>query len=352
VKRNILNNNHNILNNAPAQMIHRTIRTSTFATPLAVSRSVILSLALSPLLGIASLAAEPPITSLAFAPDGASVVVASQRGIEVRTWPDLELIDRLKTGMPHVGHVSFSPFGDALVVAGGNPAESGRIEFYSWPERRLISVDETHNDVVYRVAWAGDDAWAAASADQTVSLHWASDTKSPTTRVLEGHSRGVTAVVILADRKHVVSAGLDQSLRVWEFSTGRLVRTLDNHTAAVHALAIAPPREGALQQIASAGADRTVRIWQPTIGRLVRFARLSAEPLDIAWTPDGQRIIAACNDGHVRVIDPQTVEITADVPVIDGWAFCVAIASDGRHALVGGEGGQLKAVAIDGSVEE
>jgi WD40 repeat protein len=261
------------------------------------------------------------------------------------------VIERLKTGMPHVAHLSFSLFGDKLAVAGGSPGESGRVELYSWPERRLISDDETHGDVVYDFAWEVDDSWAAASADQTVSLHWASETKSPTSRVLEGHSRGVMAVVILADGEYVVSAGLDQSLRVWEFSTGRLVRTLDNHTAAVHALAVAPPseeepREGALPQLASAGADRTVRIWQPTIGRLVRFARLPAEPLDIAWAPDAARIVAACDDGHVRVIDPLTAEVTADIPAIEGWAYAVAVAPDGRKALVGGEGGQLKVVSL------
>jgi WD40 repeat protein len=129
------------------------------------------------------------------------------------------------------------------------------------------------------------------------------------------------------------------------------VRTLDNHTAAVHALALTPPteeerREGALPQLASASADRTVRIWQPTIGRLVRFARLPAEPLDIAWAPDAARIVAACDDGHVRVIDPLTAEVTADVPAIEGWAYAVAVAPDGRKALVGGEGGQLKVVSL------
>ena len=344
-------------------MTHRTIRTSTLPTPLAVSRSaqrtctlshsLFLTVAILSLVSFTSLcAAEPPITALAFTPDEDSVVVASQRGVELRSWPELKVIERLKTGMPHVAHLSFSLFGDKLAVAGGSPAESGRVEIYSWPERRLISVDETHGDVVYDFAWEVDDSWAAASADQTVSLHWASETKSPTSRVLEGHSRGVTAVVILADGKHVISAGLDQSLRVWEFSTGRLLRTLDNHTAAVHALALEPPRLGGLQVLASAGADRTVRIWQPTIGRLVRFARLPAEPLDIAWTPDGNSIVAACSDGHVRVIDPLTAEVTADIPAIEGWAYCVAIAPDGRHALVGGEGGQLKAVAIGESGEE
>jgi WD40 repeat protein len=343
-------------------MTHRTLRTTPAATPLAVSRSaqrtctlshsLFLTVAILSLLSFAPLRAdEPPITSIAFAPDGASVVLASQRGIELRTWPDLEVIDHVKTGMPHVGHVAFSPTGDVFAVAGGNPAESGRVELYSWPHRRRLAVDETHDDLVYRIAWGADGAWATASADQTVSLHWASETKSPTSRVLEGHSRGVMAVVILADGEYVVSAGLDQSLRVWEFSTGRLVRTLDNHTAAVHALAVAPPseeepREGALPQLASAGADRTVRIWQPTIGRLVRFARLPAEPLDIAWAPDAARIVAACDDGHVRVIDPLTAEVTADIPAIEGWAYCVAIAPDGRHALVGGEGGQLKVVSL------
>jgi WD40 repeat protein len=165
---------------------------------------------------------------------------------------------------------------------------------------------------------------------------------------LEGHSRGVLAAAFLPGDQMIVTASADQSLRVWEAVSGRLVRSLENHTAAVRSLAVRPQPPGAQPMIASAGADGTVRFWQPAIGRMVRFARLPDEPLDLAWTANGNRLLAACRDGRLRVIDPDTAEITSDLPALDGWAYTVASAPDGEAAIVGGENGELRRVGLEG----
>ena len=84
------------------------------------------------------------------------------------------------------------------------------------------------------------------------------------------------------DGKTLVSAGVDQSVRVWDLESAKLIRSLNQHTKPVHALALRPTEVG-LPMVASAAGDRTIRLWQPTIGRMVRYVRLDAEPLNIAW---------------------------------------------------------------------
>ena len=69
--------------------------------------------------------------------------------------------------------------------------------------------------------------------------------------------------------------------------------------------------------VASAAGDRTIRFWQPTIGRVVRYVRLESAPLDIAWLNDESHSAAACVDGHVRIIDADTVEVRMDLPALD-----------------------------------
>jgi WD40 repeat protein len=71
-----------------------------------------------------------------------------------------------------------------------------------------------------------------------------------------------------------------------------------------------------------------------------------AEPLSLAWTPDGDWLVAACTDGHLRVMEPATMRIERTMPVLDGWAYSVAIGED-NVALVGGSAGQLKRVPLD-----
>jgi WD40 repeat protein len=290
--------------------------------------------------------AAPPITALAFATGGEAVVVGSQAGLRVVSWPGLEPMRTLPTELAHIHDLAFAPRGDVLAAVGGAPAESGTIERFQWPDGRLLGRDATHDDLIHAVAWRPDsEAWATASLDRTVQVHSAA--ASPI-RVIEGHSRGVLALGYLPDGRSLVSGGIDQSLRVWDAGSGRLVRRLDNHTGAILGLALRPglPPEGP-PQVVTIGADRTVRFWQPTLGRMVRLCRLPSTPLAVAWTEGGRSVATAGADGRVRIIDPDTVRIVHDLPALEGRAHSLAAAPDGMSLLVGGEGGQLRRLAIE-----
>ena len=98
--------------------------------------------------------------------------------------------------------------------------------------------------------------------------------------------------------------------------------------------------------VASAAGDRTIRFWQPTIGRMVRYVRLEAEPLNIAWKNDGSRILAACVDGRIHVIDPEEVIVTQTVRAIDGWAYAIAVHPSDGSVAVGGTDGRIRKVEL------
>jgi WD40 repeat protein len=289
--------------------------------------------------------AAPPVTALAFAPAGRSVVVGSQAGLEIRSWPGLEPIRALPTDLANVHDLAFSPDGKTLAAVGGTPGKCGAVELFGWPGGARLRSAAPHRDSVYKVAWRSDSACVlTAGGDATVRLVRA-DT-GETLRTLEGHSRGVLAVVFLPGDASVVSAGLDESVRTWAAATGEPVRTFANHTRPVTDLAVRPGGGAAAPPVvASAGEDRTVRLWQPTVGRMVRFARLDAVPLAVAWARDGGRVFAACKDGRVRVLDPDTMAVTDTWPGVDGVAYCVAVAPDGT-VLVGGQGGQVRRLAV------
>jgi WD40 repeat protein len=287
-------------------------------------------------------ATSPPITALAFAPDGLSVVVGSQAGLEVRSWPALQKKRLLPSKLSHVLDLAFSPDGKTLAANGGAPAKRGSVEFFSWPEGKLLRRSNPHRDLIHAVSWRGDSRLVVtASADSTVKFLEMASGKE--VRVFEGHSRGVCAAVFLPGGA-LLTAGLDHSLRLWDAGTGKLLRTLQNHTRPVLGLAVRP---GAAKPplVASVGEDRTLRLWQPTVGRLVRFVRLKSVPLAVAWASDGRALVVACKDGHLRVIDPDTVEVVQDLSAIDGVAYCLAVARDGT-VLVGGQRGQLAQVRV------
>lgn len=292
-------------------------------------------------------AAEPPVTALAFTPDGKQVLAGSQSGIEVRAWPGLQKQKSLKTGLPNVHDLAFSPDGKWLLAAGGSPGEYGAVEVYSWPGAKRESVVKQHDDPVYAVAWKPDSSgWISAGLDHALVV--CERGKRNAVRTISGHSRGVKAVAVLPDGGTLISGGIDNSLRVWSLNTGKPVRSFNNHTKPIHDLAVRPNRHNdALPMVVTASADSTVRLWQPTIGRMVRFVRLKRSvPLAVCWVPDGTRILAACSDGHLRVVDPDTVRILRDVVVLKGWAYSVAVHSAGRAAAVGGTNGVVRRVTL------
>ena len=285
----------------------------------------------------------PPITSLAFSPDGKSVVACSQAGLHVYDFPTLNLQRMIKAEARNIHDLAFSPDGDQLAVGGGNPAIKGIIEIFSWPEGKSLSILTEHRDSVTAVAWR-DASLASASLDRRIIL-WDLHTATPIQQ-LEGHSKGVSSLCFLSDKEILVSTGIDQSVRVWDLTSGTLMRNMNNHTLPAHDLALRPNGTG-LPMVASVSDDRTVRFWQPTIGRMVKFARLAEAPLNVAWLNNGARIVAACADGAIRLVDPDSVEVTGEIPALDGWAYSLAVHPTDGSIIIGGPNAQVKRIIPD-----
>ncbi|HAA49078.1 MAG TPA: hypothetical protein DCE43_05115 [Planctomycetaceae bacterium] len=298
----------------------------------------VLGLCLGLLVNWAS-AAKPPITSVAFAPDGKSAITCSQAGVQVYSWPELKQLRTIAAATVNLHDIAFSSSGDRLAAGGGAPTQDGSVEIFSWPSGKSLSVLDGHGNSVMSLCWIDESSLAAASLDHNVTI-WNTRTGSPVRR-LQGHSRGVTSLCFLKKENTLVSAGIDRSLRVWKSGSGELTRSLNIHTRRIHNLALRPQTEG-LPMVASVSADRTVRLWQPTIGRMVRFARLKSRPLDAAWLGDGSRVVVACTDGQVRVVDPSTVKVTGTIPALEGWAYTLAVHPSDGSILVAGQDGQIR----------
>ena len=217
------------------------------------------------------------------------------------------------------------------------------MEMLAWPEGDSLRSFVGHSDSVMDVCWIDQATFATASLDHDVMI-WKTDNRKPI-RTLKGHSRGVSTLEYLDEQDILVSAGIDQSLRVWDANSGELVRSMAIHIKPVNGVLLRPADEG-LPMVASASDDRSVRFWQPTIGRMVRFARLPSQPRDISWMPDGTRIAACCNDGHVYVIDPDTVEVVADIAVTDDWTYSIAVHPTDGSLVIGGANGSIKRLTL------
>ena len=285
---------------------------------------------------------QPPIAALVFTPDGESVLAASQRGLQVLDWPTLTLARTIPIRTPNLHDLAFSPAGDRVAIGGGDPSEAGLVELLSWPQGESVRQVGDHEDSVFAGAFRDDSALLSAGFDKRIVL-W--DLHAGTAmRDFKGHSRGVTALCWLSDRKTFVSGSIDQSLRVWNADTGELIRSLSQHTGSIHALALRPSTEG-LPMVASSATDRTIRFWQPTIGRMVRYVRLPSEALSIAWI-DEETIVASCRDGKLRVVNTFTVQIERELPAVAKLGYSLALHPTDGSVAVGGLNGEIRRVVV------
>ncbi|MGV3486603.1 MAG: WD40 repeat domain-containing protein [Planctomycetaceae bacterium] len=282
-----------------------------------------------------------PITAAACSIDGKYLVVGSQHGIEIRSMIERDVVASLPTKLDHVHDLKFSPVGQTLLAAGGSPAEFGAVERWDWPTRSLTSTVREHEDLVYCVAWnpAGTQ-WAAAGWDGVCHSFDAASGEKQATYL--GHSRPLLAIDYLPDGETIASAGVDQTIQLWQGETATAVRTLSNHVNTVNAIAVAPPPAiGGLPRLASVSDDMTLRLWQPTIGRLVRFAKLASRPTSVAWLSGNQQLAVGCEDGTVHWFDaatlaPQRQDVVSQSPILS-----LATSPIRGELIIGDAAGQL-----------
>lgn len=286
--------------------------------------------------------AQAPITAIAFSPDGGQLVIGSQAGLRV---VDLNrnLNAELATELEFINDIRFSNSGKKLAVVGGSPGESGSIEIYDWLNEEAVFRTKISDDVLYGCDWGPADHRLAIAGHDTDC--WLLNLPArKIERTWSEHSRPVKDLQFLGGEKLLVSAGFDQTIRLWETGRANAKRSLNNHTAEVNAISVSPEKSAPNRMIVSVGEDKTVRFWQPQIGRMIRFARLESRPLTAEWSLDGQFVVVGCEDGRVYGVDMKTVRVAFERQLWSGAIYCVARHPGQNLFAVGGAKGNWKIV--------
>ena len=280
------------------------------------------------------------IYQLAFAPDGGSLLARdSARGFGA--W------DVASGGFRPWPREPFAAAAFALDAIGARVAVAAwgwpECRFFRWPQGTRLRVAPAWQTPqwagVQAVAFDPGGRWLAVAG---TGLHaW-----EPTTldhRIAPG--KGTYTAVQFVPGTEVVAAVDAAGGRVvgWDYGSGtRRFRTPVEGAA----LALACSPDGS---VIAVGAGGGVDLIDPT-GKRVGRGEIPglATVTDLAFTPDGRRLLVAAGTPRVTALDPRTAAEAGAFDFGVDKAFAVAVAPDGLTSAVGGVGGRVVVFDLDG----
>ncbi len=281
-----------------------------------------------------------PVTAAVFSADGREVIVGSQAGISALSWPAMTQKRMIATSLDNIHDLQLTADGEMLLIAGGTPGESGAIQMVTLSTGVTRQNIEVGADVILRLGQMRDGKTVIAVGAESVCAVCDLQTGQILSR-FAGHSGSVMAVQPLADTL-VASAGVDQTIRLWNPMSGQLQRTLNNHVDAINDLAVqdssaeASENGNTLPLLASTADDRTVRLWQPRNGRLLRFRKLPSIARTMVFSPEGTKLVLGCDDGQIRILDVMGLQILGEKRSDCGRIFVIVRSSNPDEIFVGG----------------
>ncbi|MGW1793644.1 nSTAND1 domain-containing NTPase [Streptomyces tubercidicus] len=246
------------------------------------------------------------LTTLAFAPDGRTLVTASDDHT-VKLWDSTShrLLATLVGHVAGINAIAIAPDSRTLATA----ADDGTVRLWDLTTHRTKGVLTGHKGAVNGVAFSRDGhTLATAGADKTVRL-WNTSSHKPN-ETITGLNGAVNAVAFSPDGHTLAMGGDDSRTRLWSVNTHRWTSTVTGHGDAVTTVAFSPDGH----TLATASNDGTAKLWTASGHRLKKTLSVydRAAPA-LAFAPDsGQLVTASPMDvGGVSVWDTRTGHKTA-----------------------------------------
>ncbi len=232
-------------------------------------------------------------------------------------------------GLPEIGATS----GFWAAFAAGSPPLMG-----SDGQRVGVGGFRGHTGGIRSVAISSDGRTAVSVSNDTTLKLWDLSTGREL-RTLLGHTGGVRSVAISPDARTAVSASNDKTLKLWDLSTGNELRTFSGHTAAVSCVSISPDARTAV----SASEDKTLKVWELSTGTELRtFNGHSMNIWSVAISSDGRTAISASDDRTLILWDLTTGSEIRTFSGHTGGVASVAISPDGQMVLSAGNDPTLR----------
>ncbi|KAH9476959.1 Vegetative incompatibility protein HET-E-1 [Psilocybe cubensis] len=248
------------------------------------------------------------VDCVAFSPDGERIASGSQMDQTLRLW------DSSSTGLnkPSDQRVPF-------VLQDG--------EVPSW-----------NNTSIRSIAFSPDGLLVASGSNDATICLWDISTAQYTTTLVGNEDKGFKSAAFSPDGQWI-AYGSCKPIRLWNLSTGKHATltcslSLRGHTNSVASVVFFPDGK----RLVSGSEDETIRIWDTSTGELLGGPFIVKQSVcSLAVSPDGMWILCGSLEPILQLVKVSTGEVRQELTIDDQFIGSVGVSSNGLLIACGPE---------------
>lgn len=208
--------------------------------------------------------------------------------------------------------VDFNRDASQLVVASGVPSRSGELQVFNVADAsRVFHLSHAHEDVIYAARFSPEGKRVASAGADRYLRTFDVATGAPLRR-FEGHTNYVLGVAWKSDGETIASAAADNTIKIWEAETGDQKRTISQQLVKP---VTAVQFVGDTSNVLSSSGDRRVRMHNSDNGGLARnFSDVAAWLHCVAITPDSQVVAGGDAAGSITIWNGTNGRLLNEIP--------------------------------------
>lgn len=280
-----------------------------------------------------SQAAPTSVTAMAFSADGARVAIGTAEGkvrIHDPAHPDAAWLPApVKRG---IAWLAFGADGGSLFIADGGRGPLSRCDLASGAWAPLLAGDGAWERPC---ALSRDGAWIATCGSPGPVRLWDARTGA-LARTLGARSGGFASVSFSRGGRVLAACKPEGDVCAWECATGRVLLRASSR---IRPTLVAVDDAGTRLAAATALAGGAIETWDLATGDRPRSRGHEGKVAQIAFTPDGEGIVSAAEDGSVRTWETASGRLLERYDVRPGATPRFALSGDGRVVAIGAKDG-------------